>query len=146
MHLDSYALDVGESGQVFEFASEGPRGRIEKLVVFTEMQLPEVYNLGFGDKSHLDEEFDDLVRSDNGDTQKVLATVVRAVVAFLDLHPRAIVYACGSTPARTRLYQMGISRHLDAILRHVEVQGRRGDQWEPFERGREYSEFVARKK
>lgn len=45
--------------------------------------------------------------SNNHDTKKVLSTVARAVLDFLEQNPQAIVMARGSTPSRTRLYQMG---------------------------------------
>lgn len=52
-------------------------------------------------------EIDDLSVSNNQDTKKVLATVAKTVVDFIEQHPKAIVME-GSTPARTRPYQMGI--------------------------------------
>ena len=58
---------------------------------------------------------DDLAISNNGDTEKVLGTVVAALYAFFDRHPGAIVYATGSTPGRTRLYRMGITKFYEEI-------------------------------
>ena len=146
MRLDKYVLEVGESGMIFEFVSEGPRGRIEKLVIFTRMARPDLYNLAFGDKDHLTGEIDDCSRSNNGDTDKVLATVVQTVVVFTDLFPEARIYAKGSTAARTRLYQIGIAKYLEEIQDRFEIYGMASGKWEPFEIGRSYTEFIAKKK
>ncbi len=51
--------------------------------------------------------------TDNGDSEKVLATVVGAIYMFTEQYPDAWVYAVGSTAARTRLYRMGINKYFD---------------------------------
>ena len=60
------------------------------------MNVPGLFNLAFGDLNALTGEFDDTVITDNGDTDKVLATVVAALYAFADAHPEAWIYATGS--------------------------------------------------
>lgn len=111
MHVDKYQLKAEEELTRFEFISEGPKGAIRKLIEFQRTTEPDVYNLAFGDKHVVTGSIDDLAVSDNGDTEKVLATVVAAVYAFLDSRPTAYVYAQGSTKARTRLYRMGVNRY-----------------------------------
>lgn len=105
-----------------------------------------MYNLGFGDKNPETGEVDDLSISNNGDSDKVLATVVATVFAFTDKHPEAMVYAAGSTKSRTRLYRMGISKYLDYIKLDFEIFGETEDGWEEFEPDNEYSGFLIRKK
>ena len=68
----------------------------------------DLFNIGFGDKNLETGDIDDKVVSNNGDSDKVLATVV--VYTFTDLNPETLIYATGSTKARTRLYRMGISK------------------------------------
>ena len=58
---------------------------------------------------------DDLAVSNNGDSEKVLATVVAAVYAFYDKHPDAWIFASGSTSTRIRLYRMGMTKYFDEI-------------------------------
>src|SRR5690554_1018587 len=60
-------------------------------------------------------EIDDKTVSNNGDSEKVLATVVATVYAFSDKYPDSWIFATGSTKARTRLYRMGITRYIDEI-------------------------------
>ncbi len=69
----------------FEFISEGPRGKILKLVQFTLINKGhDIYNLAFGDKNYLTREIDDKIVTDNGDSEKVLAIVVAAAYNFFD--------------------------------------------------------------
>lgn len=109
MKLERYELKSGEKLEVFEFVSVGKKGRIYKMVQYSKTNYKGVYNLAFGDKNTMTGELDDMSISNNGDSEKVLATVVATLYAFFDSHPDAYVYATGSTESRTRLYQMGIS-------------------------------------
>ena len=84
MNLPQYQLRAGKSLMVFEFISEGPKGRISKLVKFSKTNLKGLYNLSFGDKNHDTGDFDDQIVSNNGDSETVLATVVAAVYVFTD--------------------------------------------------------------
>jgi hypothetical protein len=115
MMLDRYELRAEESLMVFEFASEGPKGKIRKLVQFGETNLKGLYNLAFGDVNVTTGEINDSIITNNGDSKKVLATVVATVYAFTDKYPDAWIYATGSTKSRTRLYRMGLTRYLSEI-------------------------------
>jgi hypothetical protein len=86
------------------------------------------------------------VVSNNGDSEKVLATVVGAVFAFLDQHPDAWIFAAGSTLSRTRLYQIGITKYYDKLSNELEIYGRIKDDWYPFEKNRDYLAFIAKLK
>ena len=65
------------------------------------------FNLGFGDQDESTGKINDLTISNNSDTDRILATVAATILEFTAHFPDAIVYVKGSTPARTRLYQMG---------------------------------------
>ena len=122
MQLERYEIKSGAELEVFEFVSIGIKGRIIKLVQYTETNYKGRYNLGFGDKNIETNEIDDEVISNNGDSEKVLATVVATLYAFTDKHPDAMIYATGSSKSRTRLYQMGISKYLkDVLSNDVEI-------------------------
>ena len=90
----------------FMFESVGQKGKIKKMVQYTEMSVEGFFNLGFGDYNEETNEIDDEVRSNNGDGQKVLATVVSTLYAFTNKYKQANVFATGNTEARTRLYRM----------------------------------------
>lgn len=125
-NLDKYPLEAQTNLTVFEFVSQGPNGPIPKLIQFQQINQSPIYNLAFGNKNGETGEIDDLAVSNNGDTQKVLATVVAALYAFLDNYPEAYVYATGSTTDRTRLYRMGITRFYEEVVQDFELYGQIG--------------------
>lgn len=132
MNLERYELQSGEELEVFEFVSEGPKGRIPKIVQYFPTNYKDVYHLGFGDKNLVTGSIDDTVVSNNNDSEKVLATVIATLYEFTDKHKDAFVYATGSTNSRTRLYRMGISKYLNEALKDFEIYGELEDSWELF--------------
>jgi len=106
-----------------------------------------MYHLAFGNYIECDDDLDDLSVSNNRDTQTILATVASTVLHFMQNHPEAWVAAEGSTKARTRLYQIGISQNLadtpdDFIIFGYNQSG----NWEPFTKNREYARFLITRK
>lgn len=99
MRLPKYPLASSDQLTTFKFISEGQKGLIHKIVQYQPTNLKNVYNLAFGDKDHTTGEIDDTIISNNGDSEKVLATVVASVYAFTDKYPEAWIYATGSTKA-----------------------------------------------
>ncbi|MFV0265540.1 MAG: DUF6934 family protein [Draconibacterium sp.] len=146
MKLPKYPLASSDKMMTFEFISEGQKGLIHKLVRFQPTNLKDVYNLAFGDKDLKTGEIDDEVISNNGDSEKVLATVVATVYAFTDNYPDTWIYATGSTKSRMRLYRMGITKFLKEVKEDFEVQGELKDDWETFKKGIEYEGFLVRRK
>ncbi len=146
MNLPKYELKSEKSLFLFEFISDGPKGRIQKLVRYSETNLQGVYNLAFGDKDESTGKINDIVISNNGDSEKVLATVVSTIYAFTDKYPESYVYAQGSTHSRTRLYRIGISRYLPEILIDFILYGLLNEEWEEFKPGNEYEAFLVKRK
>jgi hypothetical protein len=62
-----------------------------------------IYNLAFGD-INVEGEIDDLTISDNGDRNKILATVAKSVDEYTKRFPGRWIFFKGSTPERTRLH------------------------------------------
>ena len=146
MKLDKYALKSGEDQTIFKFLSEGRKGAIPKIILFQLTTESSLYNLAFGDYDPITAGIDDRAISDNGDTEKVLATIVAALYIFFDHHPDTFVYATGSTVARTRLYRMGITRFYDEVQNDFNLYGQVGDDFPKFELGKEYCGFLASRK
>ena len=134
MKLPKYPLAASDKLLTFEFVSEGKNGLIHKLVRYQPTNLKDIYNLAFGDKDHSTGEIDDTVISNNGDSEKVLTTVVATLYAFTDKYPDIWIYATGSTKARTRLYRTGITKFLSEVTEDFEVLGERNDDWESFKK------------
>ncbi len=140
MQLETYPFIKSPENRNYEFYSEGPNGKIKKVVEY--FRLPEldaeVFNLAFGDWDENNNCINDLSTSNNADRDKVLATVVE----FMEKHPNAIIIATGSTMSRTRLYQMGISKLWNEINELFEVQGYIDEVWQPFKQGVNYKSFL----
>jgi len=148
MDLEKYAIFKGVDDFYYEFYSVGPNGRIKKIVTFTALTdyEDEYYNLYLGDWLEAESRASDNSVSNNGDRDKVLATVASIVVHFTALMPKAVIFAQGSTPSRTRLYQIGIKSHWQEINEDFDVHGFRQAKWERFQKSRNYEAFLLRRK
>ena len=146
MNYEKYELESDRKLLVFEFISTGPKGEIRKLVQYTETNLKDYYNLGFGDKNDKTGEIDDKIITNNGDSQIVLATVASTAYAFTEKYPDAWIYAVGSNSIRTRLYRIGITNNLLEIKRDFDVYGLKDGQWHEFRKNVEYKAFLIRRK
>ena len=147
MNIEKYPVVIGSTSMVYEFISEGKKGKISKLVIYSETHLHNFYNLGFGDKDAKTGEIDDSVVTNNGDSEKVLATVAATLYTFTDKFPDAMIFATGSTKVRTRLYRIGISNNIDMIESDFEVFGlAEGQKWVPFEKKMDFEAFLVKRK
>jgi hypothetical protein len=148
MEWEIYRLERLDTGPGYWFYSEGPRGRIRKVVEFQWMRWigTSTFNLAFGDSEEGSAYLNDRSVSNNQDRLKVLHTVATAVIDFLKDHARSIVLIKANSIARARLYQMMIASIWKEIEEDYEVQGKHGRYWMPFVKGLNYSEFIVYKK
>jgi hypothetical protein len=130
----------------FEFVSVGKKGEIIKVVQYSPTGIPNIYNLAFGDKDLKTGNISDSVISDNGDSQKVLATVAQTIIKFTELYISSRIIAVGISKSRTRLYQIGIANNLTEINKTFVVYGLMNEQWHVFQKGINYDAFLVRKK
>lgn len=144
MDMPCYTCTANEVLLDFEFESVGPNGCIKKMIRYSPVIIDKTiyFNLAFGDWDDQTKEINDQVISNNGDTEKILATVAKTVVSFLAYHRNAIIIAQGSTIARTRLYQMAISRNWSNISLYVHILGSIDNRWEKFRKGVNYEAFL----
>jgi hypothetical protein len=139
----------------YQFFSCGPKGRFEIRVVFTPytfISSRTIYNLGFGLWDPVLQSLNDGVELRNGDADKILSTVAQVAASFLRTHLSALLFAQGSTPARTRKYQMGVSRFFSSISQEfvlmglMETDSEREDEltreWIPFAPGFNFKAFL----
>ena len=145
MQLPRYQYKTNNSFLDYEFISEGPKGRIKKIIRFTQISTT-VFNIGFGDLDEETGEISDVAITNNNDSRKVLATVAATIHDFTIQYHNAWVVAKGSTPSRTRLYRIGITNHWKEISVDFEVFGLTNEQWEPFEQRKNYEAFLIRRK
>jgi hypothetical protein len=147
MELPRYQIENSVGSKYFEFVSSGVNGNIVKVVKYVPFPNQEgLFNLGFGDKNQESDELDDLVVSNNGDTEKVLATVGMTVYEFFEEHPSATVYLKGSTDSRTRLYQISISKFIEQISSEFDVYGELEEEFERFKKNISYKGVLIQKR
>ena len=152
MTLVSY--DVGEKdicSENFEFYSNGKErylmGINYSYIGLEAATSKPVYNLGFGvlkinPETGL-EEVDDTIKTNNGDRDKILATVALTALSFFDKHPNTIIYFEGSSSSRIRTYQMALNRHFDVLKKDFLMKGYTEEDYLPeeFEKGKIMSPF-----
>ena len=142
-----YEYQTEDELHYFEFTSIGPKGSIKKIVEYTKVSVDNIYNLAFGDYDEQAERLNDKNVTNNGDSSKILATVVSTVYAFTGRYPNAWVFATGSTEVRTRLYRMGISNNLEELKEDFYVYGMKMDEsFEEFIIGEDYLGFLVTRK
>jgi hypothetical protein len=146
MNLPHYSYLTSDF-QTYEFYSEGPKGQIKKVITFSCIQDdPPVYNLALVDVDPITGLTSDLTVSDNGDREIILATVAYAVKDFSAHYGSHFIYARGSTPVRTRLYQMSIAGLFEEISRDFDVFGIIEDISYPFQQNVNYDAFLVKRK
>ncbi len=145
MKLEKYSVVSDNTHIVYEFLSQGPNGTIKKVAFYQEIS-ENIFNLAFGDWNEKEQKVDDRIRTNNSDRDKVLATVAFTVLDFINYHPESLIFIQGSTPARTRLYQIGILRTWTEINQLFDLRGFVGDKWEAFSNGKNYDAFILKAK
>jgi hypothetical protein len=157
MQLEKYEIRTEVEGLKYFFSSVG-KDIIEKVVEYQKLSqydifnlgLPsqlEVYNLAFGDRIVGTKDYSDQTTSNNGDTDKVLATVADSAFEFWEHFPNAVILFQGSNPEsqeglRTYLYQKKIERFMEEIREVALIYGMFNSQFEEFEIGKKYSGFL----
>jgi hypothetical protein len=140
-------LIVDKELRVFEFVSAGKLGSIIKRIAFVPTAFENVYNLAFGDVNDRGQ-LDDYAVSDNGDRNKILATIAKVVELYTDKYPERWIYFRGSTNCRTRLYRMAVGLNLDELSRQFEIYAEvdNNDEFIPFQKNMNISAFLIKRK
>ncbi len=145
LNLSSYPYTTNETFLDYEFESSGPRGVIKKVANFSKVG-PAIFNFGFGDLDEKTGKINDTITSNNGDDEKILATLASIINEFTTMHPNFTILIQGSTSSRTRRYQMGIGKYWDKISIAFDVFGLVNDKWKPFVIGQNYTAFFGKRK
>lgn len=154
MNYPIYDLSSNSNSTIFSFISTGVHGDISKLIRYTITSNDKIYNLGFGNKIIINKEeslIDDLVITDNGDRDIILATVAKTTYIFTEQNPDKYVLFRGSTPSRTRLYRMAITKNYNELSKtfhifgvHINSDGQLIDA--PFDSNVDFDGFIIKRK
>ena len=123
MKYESYTdLSITDDFSIINFVSAGKKGVIQKRIAFTETEVENLFNLAFGDLD-VNGEINDNIVSDNGDRNKILATIVTMVDGYTAKYPDRWIVFKGSTKERTRLYRMAVGLNLKELSMKFEIYG-----------------------
>jgi hypothetical protein len=141
------AIRVADDLSSFDFISTGKSGRFVKRIVFMPTIIEGVYNFAFGDIME-NSEIDDYCITDNGDRNKILATVFDVVSTYTLRYPERMIYFRGSTRERTRLYRIAIGLNLEELSRVFDIYGEiaEDDRFYPFRKNMEIEAFLVKRK
>jgi len=146
MKYEVYAeIEVTDDFNVFDFISTGRNGDVLKRVAFTKTDQDKIYNLALGDVDE-DNEINDYAITDNGDRNKVLATVASIVEAYTKRFPDRWIIFRGSTAERTRLYRIAVSLHLDELSGNYEIRAFVDGDLIPFVKDMKINAFLIKRK
>lgn len=155
MNIPNYELLTNKDVTLFRFKSKGINGEIDKGIVYKATKNSIIYNLGFGDlvfdpiqKKYI---IDDFAISDNGDRNKVLATVAKSAYIFSEKYPEKVIFFKGSTNSRTRLYRRAISLNLKELSETFYIFGATEDgngniSNVPFDSNGDFYGFIMKRK
>lgn len=129
MNYPKYIFTSSTDSMTFEFISNGTKGKIDKMIRYECIdEDKKIYNLCFGNKIVINEQtgelkIDDLAISNNGDLEKILATVAASAYVFAQSYPDRLIFFRGSTKSRTRLYRRAIFTAYDEISEKFDIFG-----------------------
>jgi hypothetical protein len=141
------AVYAADDLSIFEFVSVGKKGMIRKRVVFAKTEVKGIYNLAFGNIGAENRLEDDTI-SNNGDRDKILATVAAAVDKYTQRYPLRWIYFRGNTPGKMRLYRMAIGLNLRELSIKFEIFAHRDSEEEliPFQRNMALAGFMIKRR
>ncbi len=142
---ETYELTELEDRRAFIFFSDGPKGNLPKVVLYSPIPgKPGTYNLGFGDFQN--GMVDDKSISNNSDLLKIMNTVAKTVYLFTDVFPQRKIYIEPVDEKRSRLYHAIFQRRWGEIQPHFEVKGLTEQGWIGYEANRQYLAFELKRK
>jgi|GEM_PF-530375 hypothetical protein len=101
---------------IFRFKSKGPVGLITKEIRFAELPDSGMYSVHMGDIKQ-NGDFDQSAISNNGDRNRVLATVIVAIEIYTKKYPARSILIGGFNEQRARLFRMAIGVNFERISR-----------------------------
>ena len=148
MDIDHYGdIKISADFKTFSFVSRGPKGELVKLVRLVKLQnLSDTYNLALGTVRGNNVDYTET--TDNGDRNRILATIFHIALTFSRVYPDQKIFIMGRNQATTRLYR-GVINHLYVeIVREFLIQGgvysenKEGYNFEEFISNKQYNVFL----
>lgn len=124
MELERYQILTSRNQKVYEFTSVGSKGHVLKRITFSKMTTTNLFNLALGDVDKETGKVNYDIITNNGDRNKILATVAASIHTFFSRYPDYAIHLTGNTPSRTRLYQIAITTYFDELSLDFHILGK----------------------
>jgi len=146
MKYESYdPVRIADDLSSFDFVSQGKYGQLLKRILFTPTEIGNIYNLVFGNLV-TEDEIDDFSVNDNGDRNKILVTISKAIDNYTKRYPARMIYITGSTKSRTRLYRMAIGLYIEELSLKFDIYAKTSGEFMPFYKNIEATAFLIKRK
>jgi hypothetical protein len=137
-------ISVSKDRSMYEFVSTGKKGKIHKVVQFTEFY--DYVNLGLGDRLP-NGKIDFKTVTDNGDVSMIMATVVQIILKYTRYFPQNTISIYGSNKIRMLLYERAIRNNYKELNVFFDIWGIREDHVkEVFNPSISYFGFLVKRK
>jgi hypothetical protein len=143
MITESYEYTDFEDSTHYLFASEGQKGTIIKVVIFTFVE-DNFWNLGFGDLNK--GQIDGSVVSNNYDIVKLIGTIAKIAYEFSDKFPSRGIRIQPVDEKRKNLYNHVFRRHYTIINTTFYVSGYVNGQKEVYSPEKTYDIFELKRR
>ena len=146
MHYEPYMDMVALPDlSVFQFISEGPRGRITKQIRFSLLVNPRIYDLELGDVNEYGG-FDRTTVSNNGDRGRILATVIQAIEVYTESYPTRSIRIRSHSAERSRLFRIAIGANLRQLSASFTIRAANEGRFLPFKMDMDSTKFELKRK
>ena len=115
-------------------------------MILFQLLADDIYNLALLDYDLDSQKYSDLSVTDNGDMLEIFATLLNVITEFLNEYKSKKIYFEGSTPSRTRLYQIVINKIYNPHNQDLIILGLKNKEWYQFEPNINFEGFLIEKK
>jgi tryptophan synthase alpha subunit len=120
---DHHASESDESQNKYGFIFYSTAGNktVCKIIKFIPAAQENIFTLTVYDKpaeDHIDEYY--RINYTNSRDNLFLA-ISKSIFIFMERHPLSLIFLCGITPSRARLYRIIINQHLITICKHYHI-------------------------
>ncbi|WP_439559695.1 DUF6934 family protein [Dyadobacter sp.] len=145
MDQEAYQFSLAPNKFRYYFDSTNGSRKVRKVVLFTESEHHEVYNLALLDTLE-DGKMSDQTETRNGDMITVLATVYQIVIHFLEQNNTCSVFFRGSDVRRHRLYRIIIGKYYRELSVDHAILGLYNKRILPFQTNQSCDYYIIEKK
>jgi hypothetical protein len=135
-----YLFVKSKNDTQFNFISVGKAGEIEKTIKFSKTKYDFLYNLSLTDT------IAGSARNGNGDSDKIIETVISSIISFTLNRPEIWISIIGNTAVLARFFKISICKRIEDFKDQFDVYEDMELHWEEFNVCVKCKGFVVRRK